>query len=108
MGIAAIAAALSLFTIANAKREDNTGSGLGFKEESTSSSCSGLEGTEADNGYDQGYVDAHRHFVGKSGHANAPDDILKNGSDEFKSGYKKGYSDGLDDAQKGIQDPKCW
>ena len=28
-------------------------------------------------------------------------------SKEYNSGYVKGYNDGWDDAQKGIQDPKC-
>jgi hypothetical protein len=45
--------------------------------------------------------------VGKSGHANAPDDILDNARGAYKAGYQKGYSDGLEDAKQGIQDPKC-
>jgi hypothetical protein len=43
-------------------RELKTGKALGFREEPTHSACAGLEGTEGDNGYDQGYVDAHVHF----------------------------------------------
>jgi hypothetical protein len=48
-------------------KELKTGKALGFREESTHSSCSGLEGTATgginfDDGYDQGYIYAHVHF----------------------------------------------
>jgi hypothetical protein len=48
-------------------RELKTGKALGFREEPTNSACAVLEGTEGDNGYDQGYVDAHVHFSKQKG-----------------------------------------
>jgi hypothetical protein len=92
----------------DSNRHDNTPSGLGFRPEDTH--CDDLDtsptgGVNYDDGYDQGYVDAHRDFRGLNGHGF--DDSVNHGSVEYKSGYVKGYNDGWDDAQKGIQDPKC-
>ncbi len=53
-------------------KELKTGKALGFREEPTNSACAGLEGTEGDNGYDQGYVDAHVHFSKHTGFDSDP------------------------------------
>ena len=53
-------------------KELKTGKTLGFREEPTDSACAGLEGTEGDNGYDQGYVDAHVHFAKHKGFDSDP------------------------------------
>ena len=85
-------------------RELKTGKALGFREEPTNSACAGLEGTEGDNGYDQGYVDAHVHFSKQKGFDSDPGNRH---SAEYNKQYVNGYNDGWVDARNGIQDPKC-
>jgi hypothetical protein len=90
------------------KPVNNGPAALGFRPEDTH--CGDLDtsatgGQNYDDGYDQGYVDAHRDFRGLNGHGF--DDSVNHGSAEYKSGYVKGYNDGWVDAQKGIQDPNC-
>jgi hypothetical protein len=96
-------------TVFAKKQPVNNGpAALGFRPETTH--CGDLDtsatgGQNYDDGYDQGYVDAHRDFRGLNGHGF--DDSVNHGSSEYKSGYVRGYADGWTDAQKGIQDPKC-
>jgi hypothetical protein len=85
-------------------KELKTGKALGFREEPTNSACAGLEGTEGDNGYDQGYVDAHVHF---SKHTGFDSDPGNRHSSEYNRQYVNGYNDGWVDARNGVQDPKC-
>ena len=89
-------------------KELKTGKALGFREESTHSSCSGLEGTATGginfDGYDQGYVDAHVHFSKNKGFDSNPGNKH---SAEYNSGYVRRYNDGWEDAKNGVQDPKC-
>jgi hypothetical protein len=85
-------------------KELKTGKALGFREEPTQSACAGLEGTEGDNGYDQGYVDAHVHF---SKHTGFDSDPGNRHSAEYNKQYVNGYNDGWVNARNGVQDPKC-
>jgi hypothetical protein len=90
-------------------RELKTGKALGFREEPTHSACAGLEttatgGITADDGYDQGYVDAHVHF---SKNKSFDSDPGNKHSEEYNKGYVSGYNDGWIDAKNGVQDPKC-
>jgi len=90
-------------TAAFAKKQpvNNGPAALGFRPQTTH--CGDLDasatgGQNYDDGYDQGYVDAHRDFRSLNGHGF--DDSVNHGSTEYKSGYTKGYNDGWADAQK--------
>ena len=109
LSIFAVCCSIPFACIQVEAKELKTGKALGFREELTHSSCSGLEGTATgrinfDDGYDQGYVDAHVHFSKNIDFDSNPGNKH---SAEYNSGYVRGYNDGWEDAKNGVQDPKC-